>query len=240
MVFCLIILALIILFGPIVAENRKAAQEHAKREYDRRMSAADADAQRIFKTQVDASKKKAQEKQAAARSAEKAAREEERRRKQEEKLNAARQLAEYRERALQAEKELRSIRAEKPAHETVKPAAQVFSLDEFAARQTDKKPAASPANNAPQSFAHEIVAFTGILPTMTRKEAIAATIQRGGKAYETINTTCTLLVIGQRPGNQQQERAERWNIKTITWEEWFKRAEISWKRRQFMQAQAAS
>ena len=234
----------IILFSPLVLiiicsiinYRVKAAQEAARvaaENRKRKERAENAARVKQEKERQEAARKEAQAIKAAERANAQKAKEEERKRKQAEKMEAARQLAEYQERALRAERELRALRTEKPA------SAPAVSLDEFAARILSKEKSVNNAPkpfDAPQSFAHEIVAFTGTLPTMTRAEAIAATQERGGRGYKTINTHCTLLVVGQRPGRQQQERAASWNIPTITWEEWFKRAEISWRRRQYMQA----
>ena len=139
------------------------------------------------------------------------------------KLERARELAELAERRLAAERELQALRS-----------GSTTPGNHFKT-ETDKPEttsgSAQPAPEVPQSFAGEKVAFTGTLPTMTRSEAIAQTRLRGGAGYEKISTACTLLVVGQRPGETQLARAEQWNIPTITWEEWFHRAGISWRRR---------
>lgn len=208
------------------ARQAAAARLKAQREAEKARAAWEKEE----KARAIAEQKKTE---AAARKAEqerrKAEREAEQRRKQAEKLAAARELAELRERALQAEKELRALKSGKPAAAPApaKPAAAPAPV---------KDPANNAAQSFPQKFAGEVVAFTGTLPTMTRAEAIIATEDRGGRAYQNINTKCTLLVIGQRPGANQMDRAKLWNIETITWEEWFARAEISWRRRQYAQA----
>lgn len=46
----------------------------------------------------------------------------------------------------------------------------------------------------------------------------------GGQGYETINTRCTLLVVAENPGRNQLDKAARWHVPTITWEEWWERA----------------
>lgn len=73
-------------------------------------------------------------------------------------------------------------------------------------------------------FAGETVAFTGSCPKLQRRYMVMHTERLGGKGYETINTRCTLLVVGEKPGKNQLEKASRWNVPTITWEEWWKRA----------------
>ena len=78
--------------------------------------------------------------------------------------------------------------------------------------------------DAAQPFAGEVVAFTGTCPKMEHRSMIAHTERLGGKGYETINTRCTLLVIGEKAGRNQQERAAKWHIPTVTWQEWYCRA----------------
>lgn len=230
------VLILVCIFGPFIckAEDKARAASEQRAEQARRQAAAEAAREKAEFAATQAAAKAAA---TAARKEEqqrkKAEREAEQRKKQAEKLEAARQLAEYQERALKAEKERKALQAGTVATKAPAP-------------DPEEKPAPDPvrkANNAPKSFpqkfAGEVVAFTGTLPTMKRKEAIQATKDRGGQAYETINTKCTLLVVGERPGTQQLERAERWNIPTITWEEWFQRSEISWRMRKYCVSVAA-
>ena len=240
----------LMIISPLVKSHRESARElfaarQAAALADEKRRAADAKAEAA---RAEAAQKKAA---AAARKADqerrKAKSEEERHRRQAERIAAARELAELKERQLKAEKELRALQASKPAKDPAPAAAP----DPTAPTQSAPAPAApapapapdpakAPAANAPrlfpQTFAGETVAFTGTVPTMTRAEAIRATKERGGSAYERINTHCTLLVVGERAGNQQRERARSWNIPMITWEEWFQRAEISWRRRAVAQS----
>ena len=90
--------------------------------------------------------------------------------------------------------------------------------------ETKAKPAA-PAQAAPQAnaapavlpgglrgnnmFGGEIVAFTGTIPGMTRREAMQAVEANGGKAYSTMPAAATLLVVGEKPGSEKLELAER-------------------------------
>lgn len=92
------------------------------------------------------------------------------------------------------------------------------------AAKTKAKPAA-PAQAAPQAnaapallpgglrgnnmFGGEIVAFTGTIPGMTRREAMQAVEVNGGKAYSTMPAATTLLVVGEKPGSEKLELAER-------------------------------
>lgn len=83
-----------------------------------------------------------------------------------------------------------------------------------------------PVNNAPKTgaFAGEVVAFTGTCPKMERRYMISHVNRLGGQGYETINTRCTLLVVAENPGRNQLDKAARWHVPTITWEEWWERA----------------
>lgn len=90
--------------------------------------------------------------------------------------------------------------------------------------ETKAKPAA-PAQAAPQAhaapallpgglrgnnmFGGEIVAFTGTIPGMTRREAMQAVEANGGKAYSTMPAAATLLVVGEKPGSEKLELTER-------------------------------
>lgn len=145
------------------------------------------------------------------------------------KVARAAELAELAERRLRAEQALRDLHAQKPA--------QTATTAHTAAPARQH---ADPMNTAPQAFSGEIVAFTGTLPTMTRAEAISATQARSGKAYTRITAGCTLLVIGEKPGRVQLDQAAAWGVKTITWQEWFARAEISWRRRMVARSMMAA
>lgn len=83
-----------------------------------------------------------------------------------------------------------------------------------------------PVNNAPKTgaFAGEVVAFTGTCPKMERRYMVSHVNRLGGQGYETINTRCTLLVVAENPGRNQLDKAARWHVPTITWEEWWERA----------------
>lgn len=83
-----------------------------------------------------------------------------------------------------------------------------------------------PVNNASKTgaFAGEVVAFTGTCPKMERRYMVSHVNRLGGQGYETINTRCTLLVVAENPGRNQLDKAARWHVPTITWEEWWERA----------------
>lgn len=83
-----------------------------------------------------------------------------------------------------------------------------------------------PVNNATKTgaFAGEVVAFTGTCPKMERRYMVSHVNRLGGQGYETINTRCTLLVVAENPGRNQLDKAARWHVPMITWEEWWERA----------------
>lgn len=86
-----------------------------------------------------------------------------------------------------------------------KPAAPVQ-----AAPQANAAPALLPGGlRGNNMFAGEIVAFTGTIPGMTRREAMQAVEANGGKAYSTMPAAATLLVVGEKPGSEKLELAER-------------------------------
>lgn len=86
-----------------------------------------------------------------------------------------------------------------------KPAAPVQ-----AAPQANAAPALLPGGlRGNNMFGGEIVAFTGTIPGMTRREAMQAVEANGGKAYSTMPAAATLLVVGEKPGSEKLELAER-------------------------------
>ena len=87
----------------------------------------------------------------------------------------------------------------------VKPAAPVQ-----AAPQANAAPALLPGGlRGNNMFGGEIVAFTGTIPGMTRREAMQAVEANGGKAYSAMPAAATLLVVGEKPGSEKLELAER-------------------------------
>lgn len=105
------------------------------------------------------------------------------------------------------------------------PAAPTAPAEAQNAAETISHAPAPEQKSAPRGvFAGEDVAFTGTCPKMGRDAMILHTNRLGGKGWSRINTRCTLLVIGEKPGSQQLERAAKWHIRTITWQEWFKLA----------------
>lgn len=95
--------------------------------------------------------------------------------------------------------------AKAKAETKAKPAAPVQ-----AAPQANAAPALLPGGlRGNNMFAGEIVAFTGTIPGMTRREAMQAVEANGGKAYSTMPAAATLLVVGEQPGSEKLELAER-------------------------------
>lgn len=81
---------------------------------------------------------------------------------------------------------------------------------EQAAPQANAAPALLPGGlRGNNMFGGEIVAFTGTIPGMTRREAMQAVEANGGKAYSTMPAATTLLVVGEKPGSEKLELAER-------------------------------
>lgn len=79
-----------------------------------------------------------------------------------------------------------------------------------AALQANAAPAVLPGGlRGNNMFGGEIVAFTGTIPGMTRREAMQAVEANGGKAYSTMPAAATLLVVGEKPGSEKLELAER-------------------------------
>lgn len=73
-------------------------------------------------------------------------------------------------------------------------------------------------------FKNQIVAFTGIIPKYRRRAAIEMVLKQGGKAYDDITTRTTIMVVGVKPGKNKLERAQKWNTKTISWEQFLEMA----------------
>lgn len=102
----------------------------------------------------------------------------------------------------------------------------------------DNPPAAEPADQPPEApaespvkiitqcgnnaFAGQSVSFTGTLPGMTRSEAIKAVQENGGKAFDAMPASTTLLVVGSKPGARKLDKADEWpSCKKITPEQFF-------------------
>ena len=87
------------------------------------------------------------------------------------------------------------------------------------------RPATVPAAPLPfkgnNAFAGEVVAFTGVLDGMTRAEAIKAVEANGGRAFDTMPAGTTILVVGDKPGMNKLDKADRWigQVRKITQEQ---------------------
>ena len=105
------------------------------------------------------------------------------------------------------------LRRRQDAQRAAKPQAPKARPAKAPKAETKAKPAAPAVlpgglrgNNM---FGGEIVAFTGTIPGMTRREAMQAVEANGGKAYSTMPAAATLLVVGEKPGSEKLELAER-------------------------------
>lgn len=148
-----------------------------------------------------------------------------------------RQAAERQAKAETCKREKAAAKTSKPARTAAQPPRKrgrprKNPPKQPAAPRQQAKPAAQvladphPVNSAPKkgAFAGETVAFTGTCPKMERRYMVSHVNRLGGQGYETINTRCTLLVVAENPGKNQLDKAARWHIPTITWEEWWERA----------------
>lgn len=146
------------------------------------------------------------------------------------KREKERQAAERQAKAKTRKQEQAADKAKKPAPVAAQPPRKRGRPRKNPPKQA--KPAApvpvepKPVNNAPKTgaFAGEVVAFTGTCPKMERRYMVSHVNRLGGQGYETINTRCTLLVVAENPGRNQLDKAARWHVPTITWEEWWERA----------------
>ena len=164
----------------------------------------------------------------------KAAKEAEQQRKQAARLEAARLRAEYAERELAARREMKALERGgiiPAATETAQPEAPAEPVEQVL-NEADEQPASEPVsvlellksrvkgNNA---FVGHVVAFTGKLPGMTRREAIRAVQDNGGKAFEKMPAGTTLLVVGDKPGMRKMDKADEWigQVRKITAAQFF-------------------
>lgn len=205
-------LCVLFLLGTACRSARRSAEEEQQAAQFLRM-------QKEQREQERAQQMKAEQKQAAqaARKAAEDRKRQERTRRAEEahalKVARAAELAELAERRLQAEREIAALRAARPDHasqEAEKPAAPVPSPEQSA-------PSTAPG---PQPFAGQVVSFTGRLSVsgMTRAQAIEKVQQAGGKAYQAMPASTTILVVGDRPGMGKLDKADEWisHVRKIT------------------------
>lgn len=203
----LMLVPVIVRWRAVARENRiaeEAAQLAAQREADARRKRDEAERRKA----VSAAK-------AAQREAAKAEREAGQQRRRDEKLAQARELAELRERALDAARELKAL--ERAGSIPAGPEPKPVEL-----KPVELKPVA-PKRQDNGAFAGQVVAFTGRLPGMTRREAIQAVRDNGGRAYEKMPAGTTLLVVGDRPGMCKLDKADEWigQVRKITAAQFF-------------------
>lgn len=223
---------LFIIAGIRSAARRRAeaAQEAAREAEEKRKAAAVMEARHKAAQKREAIRE-ARERAAAFRAAEqqrkreekeaaREAREAAQRERQAEKIEAARILAEYNERSLQAARELLKIAAAQeaaPAPEKAPEAPQAAAVNPAPeAPQAAAKRPESISYNSP--FSGQVVSFTGKLQSMKRADAIKAVQAAGGRAYPDFPAGTTLLVVGTNPGEKKQEKFDRWigQVKKIT------------------------
>ena len=204
------------LLAILPAVHRANKAERARREQEAERAAA-AEQRR----QAAERKQAIQAAKAAEREAARAAREAEQQRKQAARLEAARQRAEYAERELAAKREMKAMERAQ-----IIPDTEPDTEPDNEPTEPDTKPTATDArpkfkgNNA---FAGQVVAFTGRLPGMTRREAIQAVQDNGGRAYTKMPAGTTLLVVGDKPGMCKMDKADEWigQVRKITAAQFF-------------------
>lgn len=212
---------ILILLPILSARNAARRAEQARREQESERAAA-AEQRRI-----EAERKQAiSQAKAAERERIRAAKEAEQERKQAARLEAARQRAEYAERELAAKREAKALDRERaqiipdaePDTEPTEPDIKPTEPD-IKPTVPDIKPKFK-GNNA---FAGQVVAFTGKLPGMTRREAIQAVQDNGGRAYTKMPVGTTLLVVGDKPGMCKMDKADEWigQVRKITAAQFF-------------------
>ena len=235
-----VVVALFVLTGLVFASAaiKSAKERREAREFDeyirhlKTIAAEDKARQRREAAERKAANKAKKEQAAAAREVERekirqeraanaAARAESQKARQLEKLETARQIAEYNERALKAARELRELEAAREASTATAPAPASVQTD--AAPAEPEVPAERPeiiskSDEGPRPFRGQVVSFTGKLSSMTRAEAIAAVKAAGGLAYKDMPAGTTLLVVGSNPGQKKQDLYDKWigQVKKIT------------------------
>lgn len=194
-----IILALCVLIPICQAIGRSAKEARAERE---------AEAQRAECERAAAERKAEADAKQAETERRRAIRKQETEAKRAERLEAARQLAEYKRQAVEAEKELRSLKHS--PHPS--PAATPSHQGEGSTAPAPRRPIIR-GNNA---FRGERVAFTGTLKDRTRREAIQAVADNGGRAFEDMPAGTTMLIVGGKPGKTKLDKARQWGVRILT------------------------
>lgn len=215
------------------AQARAAAERQAERERQEAEKKAEHERAAAEKARIKAEKEAARAAKAkeraralAEKEAAQIAKEQERARIQAEKLQAAREIAEYNERALKAAKELVAIKKEKADQEaeaesgTAQNAGQAARDDASEAREERAKTISSrkPSPEVPRPFSGQVVSFTGRLQSMRRAEAIQRVKNAGGRAFADFPAGTTLLVVGANPGQKKLDKFDNWigQVRKIT------------------------
>lgn len=221
---------ILILLPILSARNAARRAEQARREQEAERAAA-AEQHRI-----EAERKQAiSQAKAVERERIRAAKEAEQERKQATRLEAARQRAEYAERELAAKREAKALDRERAQiipdapEQPAEPAEQAepVSIAPKPAPEPQPEPEQrqTPALNVKgnNAFKGHVVAFTGKLPGMTRREAIQAVQDNGGRAYTKMPVGTTLLVVGDKPGMCKMDKADEWigQVRKITAAQFF-------------------
>lgn len=147
------------------------------------------------------------------------------RQRRQRRAQEAAELARHIERRMAEADRLRRRQAAQHAAKPQAPKTRPAKAPKTKAKAETKTRPAAPVQAAPQAnaapavlpgglrgnnmFGGEIVAFTGTIPGMTRREAMQAVEANGGKAYSTMPAATTLLVVGEKPGSEKLELAER-------------------------------
>lgn len=192
------------------ARGKQEAAARAAAEKERAERARKAETERRKAEQATALEAARAEKFAAREAARKAADE-----RRAEKLEAARLLAEYRERAFAAARELKALDVALKASAPVQAPEQRPETISTAAPDPVRPSAPETApDNAPKPFAGQIVSFTGKLRSMTRAQAAEIVRKGGGKAFtKAMPAGTTLLVVGDIAGDGNTgklDKADEW------------------------------
>lgn len=136
------------------------------------------------------------------------------RKRRQRRAQEAAELARHIERRMAEADRLRrrqaAQRAARPQAPKARPAQAVKAKTKPETKAKPAAPALLPGGlRGNNMFGGEIVAFTGTIPGMTRREAMQAVEANGGKAYSTMPAAATLLVVGEKPGSEKLELAER-------------------------------
>ena len=134
-------------------------------------------------------------------------------------LDSARKAAEKSARAAKAETQQPKRKRGRPRKHSAQLAPCVVqNATEPGQPAPVSKPATFPGIVGNNAFAGQVVSFTGTLPGMTRMDAIQAVENNGGRAFDTMPASTTLLVVGENPGANKLDKADRWiaSVRKIT------------------------